>query len=36
MRSHQIVVKTLQVAHGSFLRRIMEEVGTLEICLISF
>ncbi|MNP13508.1 hypothetical protein D3C76_1057910 [compost metagenome] len=36
LRVHQVVVQALQVTHRSFLRRVMEEVGTFQICLISF
>lgn len=36
LRLYQVVVQALQVTHRSFLRRVMEEVGTFQICLIAF
>ncbi|EJT85514.1 hypothetical protein PPS11_07500 [Pseudomonas putida S11] len=36
LRVYQVIVQALQVTHRSFLRRVMEEVGTFQICLISF
>ncbi|MNP03124.1 hypothetical protein D3C76_949990 [compost metagenome] len=36
LRRYQIVVQALQMAHGSFLRGIMEEFRAFQISLISF